>query len=145
MNNLLFITSSALYVTSLAAIDGIFNRLIFRNNRALPYEHIIKRKIYSLPEWQYIGIILLIILPLLLPLFVSYSHGGLSHALTYLIVLLLIQWDMIFGKIVFNDWFGDKPSIALPYLGWVSFSLKLVIITRLMLATLTGLVLSYIN
>lgn len=141
MNDLTFITISALYVCCLAIIDGVFNRLVFRSNKKLPYEHIAKQKIYLLPEWRYIGVILLVVLPVFFPAAAAYAIGGWQKVLTYLIVLLLVQWDMIFGKIVFNDWWGDKPSIALPFIGWTSFSLRLIIISRIMLAIIIGLLL----
>lgn len=141
MHDLIFILISALYVIALATIDGVFNRLVFRSNASLPYEHKLKQKIYTMSEWQYIGLILLLVLPLFFPIVASYAIGGWPKVYVYLIVLLLVQWDMIFGKIVFNDWLADQPSIALPYIGWTSFSLKFIVISRLLLATITGLAL----
>lgn len=60
--------------------------------------------------------------------------------LVYWIVLLLVQWDVIFGKLVFDDWLGDSPSICLPKVGWLSFSLQLVIAGRIILAAILGFV-----
>ncbi len=136
-----FTVISTLYLLFLAAVDGLFNRLIFRENSDKPYESKEKQAIYELPQWRYIGLIFLLILPILLPLSVSYLIGGLRYVLIYTIILLSVQWDMIFGKLVFNNWWGDTPSISLPYLGWLSFPLRLTILVRLCLAVALSLLL----
>ncbi len=133
MNIYLFIIVSSLYIVSLALIDGLFNRLIFRDIKKLPYESKEKAVIYQLPEWRYIGVFFLVVLPVLIPLIVSYFLGGLQYVLVYLAVLLFWQWDVIFGKLVFEDWFGDSPSIALPFVGWLKFNIFVVIGVRLVL------------
>ncbi len=122
---------SAVYIVCLALVDGLFNRLVFREKRALPYESEYKQIIYSLWEWKAIGVIFLIFLPIVLPCWISYLIGGMQVVYMYLIVLLVVPWDVLFGKIVFNRWLADTPSIALPYVGWVSVSLRWVTIIRL--------------
>ncbi len=128
---LFFVLISTIYVLSLAVVDGLFNRLVFRADRKLPYGSSGKRKIYHLPEWKYIGVIFLVVLPLIIPLAVSWMIGGLKYVLVYLAIFSLVQWDMIFGKLVFDSWFGDTPSIDLPKIGWISISIYKSILTRL--------------
>jgi len=130
---LIFITLSSLYIGSLAIVDGLFNRLVFREDAKFPYESKEKKSIYKLPEWKYIGVIFLIILPVVLPCLVSYFIGGLYYVLVYLSALMVIQWDMIFGKLVFDNWFGDKPSIALPFIGWINTNLSDVVWVRIII------------
>ena len=48
------------------------------------------------------------------------------------LILAVIDWDIIFGKIVFNKWFGDLPSICLPVISWIHFKLLPTIIIRLL-------------
>lgn len=129
---MIFITISALYVTCLALVDGLFNRLVFRNNRVLPYHSRVKQEIFSRSEWQYIGLVLLIVLPVIIPTIISYVIGGIQYVYVYLAVLMFIQWDVIFGKLVFDNWWGDTPSIALPWIGWISNDLRRVIVIRMM-------------
>jgi hypothetical protein len=62
--------------------------------------------------------------------------GGLKYVLLYLVILLIIPWDVIFGKIVFGGWFADTPSISLPKIGWVHLPLFVVMIFRLLLLLL---------
>lgn len=137
-----FIILSAIYVTSLAIVDGLFNRLIFRQDSAKPYESKAKHSIYQLPEWHYVGLIFLVVLPIILPLSASYLLGGLKYTLIYTIILLIVQWDVIFGKLVFHDWWGDTPSISLPYVGWLSFPLRLIILIRWASAIALGIILT---
>lgn len=144
MDDISFWVISAVYVSLLAIVDGVFNRLIFRAHRTLPYDSLHKSKIYTLPEWRYIGVILLFILPAVLPLPISYALGGWPKVIEYLIILMLVQWDIIFGKIVFDDWWGDSPSIALPYFGWFSFPLKYIVLGRILVATVLAITLLYI-
>lgn len=131
MNLFTFILLSLIYVISLAIVDGIFNRLVFREYKKLSYSSKEKQEIYNLPEWRTIGVFLLILLPVVIPVSASFLIGGVRFVFIYLIVLMLVPWDIIFGKLVFNDWFGDTPSIALPLLGWKSVSLKNVILLRI--------------
>lgn len=83
-------------------------------------------------EWKAIGLVLLIVLPIILPIAVSYMIGGSYFVLLYSIVLCLVPWDIVFGKLVFDDWFGDTPSIALPLVGWKHVSLRNSIILRIL-------------
>lgn len=134
---MVFVVCSIMYITSLAAIDGLFNRLIFRENRKLPYSSEHKQKIYNAYwEWKAIGLILLFFLPVVLPSIVSYYFGGISYLITYWIVLLLVAWDVIFGALLFDDLFGDSPSFALPFIGWRNFDLKPILATRFAVALL---------
>ena len=130
----LFVLISAIYVFCLALIDALFNRLIFREIKKLPYAAKEKQIIYKNWEWQGIGLILLVILPMVLPSLVSYLVGGWKYLGIYWVIFLTIQWDVIFGKLVFDDWWGDTPSIALPFIGWRQFNLKRVVWSRLILA-----------
>ena len=132
----LFVAASAAYVAALAVVDGFFNRLVFREVRKLPYESPAKEPIYALPEWGVIGAVHLVFLPVVFPCLTAWAIGGLKYVLAYLAVLCLVQWDMIFGRIVFDDWFGDTPSIALPGLGWRRFPLGPVVAVRLALCAL---------
>ena len=132
----LFVAASAAYVAALAVVDGFFNRLVFRGARKLPYESPAKKPIYALPEWRVIGAVHLVLLPVVFPCLAAWAIGGRKYVLAYLAVLCLVQWDMIFGRIVFEDWFGDTPSIALPGLGWRRFPLGPVVAVRLALAAL---------
>ena len=121
INEMIFILISIFYVISLAILDGVFNRLVFRENRKLSYFSETKQRIYKLNEWKYIGLILLVILPIILPTILILFCLNLRYFLLYLVVLVSVPWDNIFGKIVFDDWFGDTPSIALPIVGWQHF------------------------
>ncbi len=125
-----FILCSVIYVCSLAVIDGVFNRLVFRENRKLSYFSPKKRQVYQMSGWKVIGIVLLIVLPLIIPIAVSFALGGIKFVLIYLIVFTLIDWDIIFGKLVFDNWLGDTPSIALPKIGWKHIDLKKSILIR---------------
>lgn len=92
-------------------------------------------------EWKAIGVILLVILPIVLPVVVSYLVGGIHLTLVYLIILCFVPWDIIFGKLVFDNWLGDTPSIALPFIGWKHVSLKKSLIVRILLVATLFLVL----
>lgn len=73
---------------------------------------------------------------MIIPITTSFIFGGLIYSLIYIICLLVVPWDVIFGKLVFDDWFGDTPSISIPFVGWLSFPLWLVVITRLTIAVM---------
>lgn len=133
-----FCTIAALYILCLALVDGLFNRLVFREKRKLAYAAPAKQRIYQHWEWQYIGLLLLVILPVGIPVIVAFSLGGLQYVWIYLALLMVLQWDVLFGKLVFDDWWGDTPSIALPGIGWMHHDLKSVILARLSLAALFG-------
>lgn len=120
---LIFIFVSVFYIASLAVVDGMFNRLIFQKQRTLSYFSNEKQQIYKNWEWKVIGIELLIVLPFIIPSIVAFAVGGSKYILIYFAIFCLMQWDMIFGKIVFDSWFGDTPSLALPYLGWIHINL----------------------
>jgi hypothetical protein len=127
---------SILYLTSLAVVDGLFNRLIFREKRKLSYFSEYKQEIFKLWEWRGIGFIFLLFLPIFLPVVTLYLFAGITYVTTYLIILILFPWDFIFGALVFNNWLGDTPSIALPYFGWTNFPLWKVTLVRILLAML---------
>lgn len=130
MNDGLFILLSGVYVLSLATIDGMFNRLVFRKKRKLSYFSRHKQPIYRLWEWKVIGVVLLIGLPIVIPVLVTFALGGWKYVLLYLATLLIIPWDILFGRIVFDDWLGDVPSIALPKIGWIHLPLSQVMLIR---------------
>lgn len=130
----IFILISTIYLLSLAIVDSLFNRLVFGENRQLPYDSKIKTKIYQKWEWSAVGFIFLIFLPIILPSFIAYLLGGVQLFTTYLIVLFLVPWDLVFSILVFDNLFGDKPSIAIPFLGWFNFSLIGMYSVRLALA-----------
>lgn len=132
--NILFVTVSAIYITALAVIDALVNRLIFRENHKLSYFSPTKKAIYKRPEWTLYCFLFLIILPIFIPILVSYSMGGIKFVITYIFIFAVVDWDVIFGKIVFNDWFGDLPSICLPKIGWIHFKLWPTIIIRVVIA-----------
>jgi hypothetical protein len=136
MNETIFSVISVLYLVSLALIDGLFNRLIFRDSRTCSYSSEDKKEIYKQWEWKAIGVIFLVFLPIILPSLISYLIGGVSLMVLYWAILLLVPWDMFFGALVFDDWFGDTPSIALPIVGWVSVPLLTTMIVRVSLAVL---------
>lgn len=126
------IVLSFIYLVSMAVVDGMFNRLIFREDRKLPYNSSQKQKIYKKWEWKVIGVLYLLVLPLIIPTTVAYIIGGWWYVLGYGIVFLVVQWDMIFGKIVFGSWTSDTPSIAIPIVGWIQVSLKRWLIIKLL-------------
>ncbi len=128
-----FILGSVCYVSTLAIVDGIFNRLIFREHKFLSYNTTTKQTIYRLWEWKVIGLLLLILLPLGFPLLVSYYIGGIKYLIVYIATFLFVPWDMLFGKIVFDNWLADFPSIALPYIGWIHVRLRTVMIGRILM------------
>jgi hypothetical protein len=138
MKEIWFSLLSIIYIVSLAVTDGLFNRLVFRQARKLPYKSTKKREIYNYVEWRWVGVIFLVILPVILPMTVSFLFGGWKYLMIYLFWLLVIQWDVIFGKLVFDDWLGDSPSISLPHVGWITLPLKLVIVVRLIVAIAVG-------
>lgn len=110
-----FVIFSIIYSAACAILDGLANRLIFRQNRKLSYFHPIKKSIYQLPEWTGFCMILLIFMGLVAPIAASFAMGGIQYVYLYLAIFCLIHWDMIFGKLVFDDWLGDLPSIRLPF------------------------------
>jgi len=133
IKEIVFILISALYIILLAVVDGLFNRLIFRENRKLSYFSKIKQEIFKRWEWTVIGILFLIVLPVIIPVTISFFIGGIKYVLLYLLILFIVPWDVIFGRLVFDDYFGDTPSIALPFVGWLNIPLKIVYTVRLIL------------
>ena len=144
MSPIPLIIIACLYNISLALVDSLFNRLIFKKDRRLPYHSSLKKEIYLLPEWRYIGLIHLIILPVVMPSTLAYILGGFRYVLVYLIICLVIQWDLIFGHVVFDHWLADTPSIALPKIGWLSFPLAATVFIRLILAIALAFVYFYL-
>lgn len=138
---IIFIIASMIYVTSLAVVDALVNRLIFRENHKFSYFSPEKEKIYKMKEWQWYCFLFLIVLPIVIPVTLSYLIGGPQYILIYVLVFVLIDWDIIFGKVVFDKWFGDLPSICLPFVGWIHFKIVPTIIIRLVLAILILLIL----
>lgn len=128
-----FLLFAFLYNLSLAAIDGLFNRLIFRDIRKLSHFSSSKQKIYHLPEWGYIGLIFLILIGIVFPTLASYFFAGWKFVFLYQAVYWLSPWDYIFGKLVFSDWLGDTPSLKIPWIGWIHLSLLQYTIIRLVL------------
>ncbi len=143
MGYIVFIVLSALYVATLAVVDGLFNRLIFRELRDASYFSEEKSAIYKRPEWRAIGVLFLIVLPVIIPAAAAYALGGWRYVGTYAAILLLVQWDIIFGKIVFGRWLGDTPSIAVPKIGWVHLPLIPTVAARIAIACLLILFLSW--
>ncbi len=137
-----FIILSALYNVILAIIDGCFNRLVFRENKALPYAADAKQKIYNsyLREWTMIGVLLLLVLPVFLPVGMLLLFAGLKYTIAYLIGMLVVQWDMIFGKIVFDSWTADTPTICYPFIGWRSYPLRFIVPARFICAAVLTIV-----
>ena len=74
----------------------------------------------------------LIFLPIMFPVGIAYLIGGIKNILIYILILAVVDWDIIFGKLVFNNWFGDLPSICLPKIGWIHFKLLPTIIFRIL-------------
>ncbi len=140
MKTSVFVLLSSLYVVSLAVVDGLFNRLVFRRKRKFPYFSFFKQSIYKKWEWRAIGVVFLIFLGVVWPTFISYLAGGISLAILYLIVFFLIPWDIIFGILVFDDPWGDMPSIAIPFHGWINFSFWSFAIIRIIIVLLLILV-----
>lgn len=129
-----FLIVSGAHVTFCALTDGYFNRLIFRELSPLPVLSSEKKPIYDRKEWIYISIFFLIGIGVVIPCCFAYLIGGLSYVLLYLAVLMLIQWDVIFGKVLMGDWFGDLPAMKVPKLGWIRLNLKLAIAIRVITA-----------
>jgi hypothetical protein len=136
VNPTYFIIISVLYVSSIAIIDGCFNRLVFREYRKFAYSSKEKQNILRAKEWRVIGVFMLLVLPFFIPFIVSYAIGGIPYVLLYLIVFNIVEWDLIFGYLVFDNWFGDTPSIALPGIGWIHVPLKRSIYLRLFILSL---------
>lgn len=133
---IIFVLCSAVYVICLALIDGFFNRLIFREHRKLSHYSEDKQKLYVMWEWQVIAILLLFFLPIALPILLTLTLGGVRYMTAYIIVLLLIPWDMIFGAVVYDNWQADVPSFMLPIIGWVRIPLWKITNARLLGALL---------
>jgi len=131
-----FLILSGLHVTFCALTDGYFNRLIFRELSPLPVLSEAKKPIYDRREWVFISVFFLIGIAIVIPCGFAYLIGGLGYVLMYIVVLLVIQWDVIFGKILMGDWFGDLPAMKVPKLGWLRFNIKLVVIIRLVAAAI---------
>jgi hypothetical protein len=145
MQIILFILFSILYIISLITVDSMFNRLVFREHRVFSYDSLEKKAILARYEWKVIGVVLLLILPFVIPFCVSFYIGGINYLLIYIIIFSLIQWDVIFGRVVFGTWIGDTPHIALPIFGWVSMKLKNAIKLRLIIAIIAGIILIIIR
>lgn len=134
---ILFIFLSILYVTSLAIIDALVNRLIFRENHKLSYFAEEKKIIYKRKEWVLYCLLFLIFLPVIFPVGLAYLIGGTKYILIYIIILSVIDWDVIFGKIVFDNWLGDLPSICLLKFGWINLKLLPTIVVRITVAVIS--------
>jgi len=141
---MIYISVAVFYVLALAIIDALVNRLIFRENYSLSYFSTQKKNIYKRPEWLPYCMLMLIFLPIILPVIIAYYIGGVKYLLGYLLILTLVEWDMIFGKLIFNDWFEDLPSIRLPIIGWVHFKLWPTIFARLIAAIILFVLLTYL-
>lgn len=129
-----FLILSGMHATFCALTDGYFNRLIFRELSPLPVLSAEKKPIYDRKEWIYISIFFLVGIGVVIPSCFSYLIGGFSYMLLYLAVLMLVQWDVIFGKVLMGDWFGDLPAMKVPKLGWIRLNLKVAISIRIAIA-----------
>ena len=130
----LFAAFATLYVVACAATDGLFNSLIFREHRRLSYFSTEKRLIYLRGEWSWISVLFLVYLGFVAPSLASLAIGGLRYLFVFWLIFLLVNWDVIFGRIVFDDWLGDTPSMKLFGLGWIHTSIWVSIGARLVLA-----------
>ena len=133
MNSILFVLFSIGYVVACAVTDGVDNRLIFREHAAEPYSGDWKKELFKKREWAVIGLSFLIFIGVVAPVVASYAIGGARYVFIFLAVECFVSWDMIFGKIVFNNWFADTPSIKLPGIGWIHMPLKFNLLLRLVL------------
>ncbi|MFN7950828.1 MAG: hypothetical protein U0610_03805 [bacterium] len=134
MKLVLFVLFATLYVIACAATDGLFNRLVFREHRRLSYFSTEKRLIYLRGEWSWISVLFLLYLGLVAPSLASFAIGGVRYLLVFWLIFALVNWDVIFGRIVFDDWLGDLPSMKLFRLGWIHTSIWVSIGVRLALA-----------
>ena len=119
-----FVVLSFLYVVACAVTDGMFNRLIFREIRTFSYFSEEKKPIYERTEWIFVSFFFLIFIGFIAPVLASYAIGGMKYVFIFLAVFCFTSWDLIFGRIVFDDWFGDIPSMKLPIKGWLHTPLK---------------------
>jgi hypothetical protein len=136
----LFIVLAALYVAACAATDGLFNRLIFREHRRLPHDSTEKRLVYLRGEWSWISLVFLLYLGLVAPSLASWAIGGTRYVLVFWVVFLLVHWNVIVGRLVFDRWFGDTPGMKLGALGWIRTSAWVSVIGRLILAVIVAIV-----
>ncbi len=135
-----FVVLSFLYVVACAVTDGMFNRLIFREVRTASYFSEEKRLIYERNEWISVTFCFLIFIGFIAPVLASYAIGGMKYVFIFLTVFCFTSWDVIFGRIVFDDWFGDIPSMKLPFVGWFHTPLKQNLYGRGVLGTLCLLI-----
>lgn len=119
-----FVVLSFLYVVACAVTDGMFNRLIFREIRTFSYFSEEKKPIYERNEWTFVSFFFLIFIGFIAPVLASHAIGGMKYVFIFLAVFCFTSWDLIFGRIVFDDWFGDIPSMKLPFKGWLHTPLK---------------------
>ena len=129
-----FLVLSAAHVTFCALTDAYFNRLIFRELSHYPVRSEQKRPIYERGEWVYVSIFFLIGIAVVIPCGFAYLIGGLSYVLLYLAVLAIVQWDIIFGKVLMGDWFADLPAMKVPKLGWIRLNLAAWVAARMVIA-----------
>ena len=92
-----------------------------------------KKEIYTRAEWTGFCFILLIFLGIVAPSLVGLAIGGVNYLFLFLALFCLVHWDMIFGKLVFDNWLGDLPSIRLPIVGWLHVPLWQTTLGRLIL------------
>ncbi len=145
MNNLSLTILAFVYLFCLSIVDSLFNRLIFGSDRALPYSHPKKATIYAKWEWGFIGIFFILMTGLLLPMALSFVLGGIRMVGWYLIIFGIFQWDIVFGKLVFDNWWGDQPSIFLPKIGRLWFPLSTWILIKFVVFVGMGLLLIYLG
>jgi hypothetical protein len=105
-----FIILAVIFQISLACVDAFFNRMI-RNNI---------ENWEDLDDYHWITLFLLF--------FCTFIPVGMIwmisefHALIYGICYCIVQWDVIFGRIVYGKWLGDTPSMKI---GGKWFKMKL--------------------
>jgi hypothetical protein len=119
----------------------MFNRLIFREIRKASYFSEEKKPIYERNEWVFVTFFFLIFLGFIAPVAGSYAIGGMKYVFVFLAVFCFTSWDLIFGRIVFDDWFGDIPSMKVPVRGWIHTPLKQNLCVRGALGALCVLIL----
>lgn len=122
MELIIFIIVSVYFQITLACIDSFFNKMIRKNVE--DWE--------KLPEYGWITFFLLgggtFIPPALLWIISPF------HAIVYGICFCFVQWDLIFGKIVYGEWLKDQPMMKIGK-KWRKIGLGKVLIIRALVGT----------
>ena len=115
---IVLIILAVLFQICLATTDALFNKMI--RNHVENWE--------DLGEFEWITLTLLVgcsFLPAGMLATISFKAVWL-----YGVIFCFVQWDMIFGKIVNNKWFGDTPMMKCGG-KWLRISLRKVLIIRI--------------